>query len=67
MHTSKIEIDGQTWRVHHYGDWRGDATVLGPDGQEIRLPGLILLTLGAAAAKSALAAEVIRVVEDFLT
>jgi hypothetical protein len=54
MHTLTKIVDGVEYRVHHNGDWSGEAIVVvpGPVGGriEFKLPGMLLRACGREAA-----------------
>lgn len=53
MHTSTIEVDGITYRVHHNSDWSGEAIVAWRDKsgaqRTVELPGRVLAACGRRA------------------
>ena len=58
MHTTTIEVDKQTWYVHHNGDWSGDAHVIVCDENnkqiaEYNIPGVVFEKCGRHATLNA--------------
>jgi hypothetical protein len=68
-HTTKFEFAEYTVRVHHNSDWSGPCTVITYGSEEggrteVSIPGELLLALGEKAARQALAAKLMAVLED---